>query len=74
MPTRRGAHSRGAGGHAEDSLTLLAVVALLNDMPAHGLNRGQVGTVVQAPASGAFEVESGDDAGRMHSSPATEVE
>ena len=35
---------------------LLDVVALLSDLPAHGLLRGQVGTVVEL-LDGAYEVE-----------------
>jgi Domain of unknown function (DUF4926) len=34
-----------------------AVVALLVDLPAHGLLRGQVGTVVAAWVPGVYEVE-----------------
>ena len=43
---------------------LLDVVALLSDVPAHGLLRGQVGTVVEALAPDVFEVEFNDDDGR----------
>ena len=45
---------------------LLDVVALLEDVPDHGLQRGQVGTVVEELAPGAFEVEFVDDAGRTY--------
>ena len=38
---------------------LLDVVALLSDVPAHGLVRGQVGTVVEL-LDGAYEVEFAD--------------
>jgi hypothetical protein len=31
---------------------LLSIVALLEELPEHGLQRGQVGTVVEALASG----------------------
>ena len=41
---------------------LLDVVALLADVPAHGLVRGQVGTVVEL-LDGACEVEFSDDEG-----------
>jgi hypothetical protein len=44
---------------------LLDVVALLTDVPAHGLLRGQVGTVVEL-LDGAYEVESSDDEGKMY--------
>ena len=45
---------------------LLDVVALLEDVPDHGLQRGQVGTVVEELAAGVFEVEFADDAGRTY--------
>lgn len=41
------------------------VVALLSDLPAHGLVRGQVGTVVEI-LDGAYEVEFSDDSGRTY--------
>jgi hypothetical protein len=44
---------------------LLDVVALLVDLPDHGLQRGQVGTVVELLA-GAFEIEFSDDEGRTY--------
>ena len=44
---------------------LLDVVALLADVPAHGLLRGQVGTVVEL-LDGAFEVEFSDDDGKTY--------
>ena len=41
---------------------LLSVVALLSELPAHGLLRGQVGTVVEHLNGSTVEVEfSGDD-------------
>jgi hypothetical protein len=45
---------------------LLSVVALLEDRPAEGLRRGQVGTVVESLASGLYEVEFSDDLGRTY--------
>ena len=42
------------------------VVALLEDLPSHGLCRGQVGTVVETLASGVFEVEFNDNEGRAY--------
>jgi hypothetical protein len=45
-------------------LKLLDVVALLDDLPAEGLMRGQVGTVVELFNDGAAEVEFSDDEGR----------
>jgi len=47
---------------------LLSVVALLADLPEHGLIRGQVGTVVERLAPGVYEVEFSDDAGRTYAS------
>ena len=44
---------------------LLEVVALLSDVPAHRLVRGQVGTVVEL-LDGACEVEFSDDEGRTY--------
>lgn len=44
---------------------LLDAVALLTDVPAHGLLRGQVGTVVEL-LDGACEVEFVDNDGRMY--------
>ena len=40
-----------------DSIQLLDVVALTEDLPAENLYRGQVGTVVEIVAPDAFEVE-----------------
>ena len=45
---------------------LLDVVALLSDVPAHGLLRGQVGTVVEL-LDDAYEVEFSDDEGNTYS-------
>ena len=50
---------------------LLDVVALLSDVPAHGLPRGQVGTVVEL-LEGACEVEFFDDDGRTYADLALE--
>jgi hypothetical protein len=50
---------------------LLDVVALLTDIPEHGLVRGQVGTVVEL-LSGAYEVEFSDDEGRTYAELALE--
>ena len=44
---------------------LLDVVALLTDVPAHRLLRGQVGTVVEL-LDGAYEVEFSDDEGKTY--------
>ena len=55
-------------------LGLLSVVALLADLPEHGLIRGQVGTVVERLAPGVYEVEFSDDAGRTYASLAVRGE
>lgn len=44
---------------------LFDVVAILCDVPAHGLLRGQVGTVVDL-LDGAYEVEFSDDNGKAY--------
>lgn len=50
----------------EREIELLDVVALERDLPDRGLRRGQVGTVVEVPAPGVFEVESSDKSGRAY--------
>lgn len=52
----------------QDMLKLLDVVALLEDVPSHGLRRGQVGTLVEELAPNVFEVEFSDDMGRTYAS------
>lgn len=47
-------------------IEMLAVVALLQDVPELGLVRGQVGTVVEDLAPGVYEVEFCDDSGRTY--------
>ena len=47
-------------------IKLLDVVALTQDLPDHGLQRGQVGTVVEELAPGVFEVEFSDDEGHTY--------
>lgn len=49
-----------------ESPKLLDVVAVLADLPAHGLVRGQVGTVVEELGDGVFEVEFCDDEGQTY--------
>jgi hypothetical protein len=48
-----------------DSIKLLDVVALTEDLPHRGLRRGQVGTVVEILAD-AFEVEFADTDGEAY--------
>lgn len=55
-------------------LELLAEVALLRDLPEHGLVRGQVGTVVEILSPGAVEVEFTDDEGRTYATTALAAE
>jgi hypothetical protein len=47
-------------------IRILDVVALTEDIPAHGLLRGQVGTVVEFLAPDIFEVEFVDNDGRTY--------
>jgi hypothetical protein len=47
-------------------LNLLSVVALLEDIPGTSLGRGQVGTVVEILAPGAYEVGFSDDSGQTY--------
>lgn len=46
-----------------ESIKLLEVVALTEDLPQKHLLRGQVGTVVETLAEGVYEVEFCDDNG-----------
>lgn len=48
---------------------LLDTVALLEDLPGHGLTRGQVGTLVEPLAPGVWLVEFSDDEGRTYAMP-----
>ncbi len=50
----------------ESRIFLLQTVALLEDMPEHGLTRGQVGTVVEDLAPDVYEVEFNDNDGRTY--------
>ncbi len=47
-------------------MKLLDVVALLEDLPSLGLDRGQVGTIVEEYEPGVFEVEFSDPTGRAY--------
>jgi Domain of unknown function (DUF4926) len=42
------------------------VVALTDDLPAEGLVRGQVGTIVELLSPGVYEVEFSDDQGKTY--------
>jgi len=50
----------------EPDIQLLDVVALTADVPEHGLQRGQVGTVVEVLAPERYDVEFCDDEGRTY--------
>ena len=56
------------------NLKLLAEVALLRDIPEHGLVRGQVGTVVEILSPSVAEVEFSDDEGRTYAMAALSSE
>jgi hypothetical protein len=47
-----------------ETISLLDVVALENNIPEQGLLRGQVGTVVEELASETFLIEFSDDQGK----------
>jgi hypothetical protein len=49
-----------------DDVQLLDAVALTVDLPAQGLARGEVGTVVEILAPGVFEIEFCDDQGSAY--------
>ena len=55
-------------------IELLAVVAVLEDIPPQGLLRGQVGTLVERLAPDVYEVEFSDDSGRTYASLALRVD
>lgn len=61
-------------GTSVHEITLHSVVALLEELPAHGLIRGQVGTVVESWAPGVYEVEFSDDQGRTYAMVALKAE
>ena len=47
-------------------LELLTTVALLEDVPAEGLRRGQVGTIVELLEANVYEVEFIDEGGQTY--------
>jgi len=59
---------------APTSISNLEVVALLADVPHHGLVRGQVGTVVERLTDDVFEVEFVDDDGQTYAEIALPAE
>ena len=58
----------------KNSVDILDVVALTEDLPHRGLYRGQVGTVVEVLGSGVFEVEFSGDEGRAYAFVALKAE
>jgi hypothetical protein len=57
-----------------ETIKLLSVVALLEDIPVHHLQRGEIGTVVETLESGIYEVEFSDDSGRTYASVAVPID
>ena len=49
-----------------ESIELLDVVALTEDVDSEGLRRGEVGTVVERWKDGVFEVEFSDNTGKAY--------
>lgn len=49
-----------------NSIKLLDVVTLTEDLPEHKLHSGQVGTIVELLAPNVFEVEFSDDEGQTY--------
>lgn len=56
----------GYNGSMNQGVKLYDVVTLTEDLPAQGLVRGQVGTVVEQYAPDAFEIEFSDNNGRTY--------
>ena len=54
------------------SIDLLAVVALTDDLPEFGLERGEVGTVVEFLAPEVYEVEFSDSSGQAYAMASVE--
>ena len=55
-------------------IEMLSVVAMLQDLPEHGLVRGQVGTIVETLAPGVYEVEFCDENGRTYAMASLKAE
>ncbi len=58
----------------KQEVKLLDVVTLAQDLPQHGLVRGQVGTVVEQYAPDAFAIEFSDNNGRTYALATLRVE
>ena len=50
----------------KDEIKILDPVAVTEDLPDHGLRRGEVGTVVEIWKDGAYEVEFSDETGEAY--------
>ena len=59
---------------ARDRIELLDTVALIDDIPAHKLKRGEVGTIVEILAPDVFEVEFSDEDGQTYAELALRVD
>ena len=57
-----------------DEIKVLDVIAVTENIPEHGLRRGEVGTVVEQWADSVFEVEFSDDTGRAYAFAAVPAE
>ena len=57
-----------------DKLNLFDVVALIEDLPEEGLQRGNVGTIVEELMPNVYEVEFIDNLGRAYAMLALRVE
>lgn len=57
-----------------DEIKVLDVVAVTEDIPEHGLRRGEVGTIGERWKDGAYEVEFSDDSGRAYAFAAVPAE
>lgn len=49
-----------------DAIKVLDVVAVMENLSAAGVRRGEVGTVVEEWKDGVFEVEFSDDSGKAY--------
>ena len=49
-----------------NEVKILDAVAVIEDLPEHGLKRGEVGTVVDRWKDGSFEVEFSDETGEAY--------
>ena len=61
-------------GKMNNSLKLLDVVALTENLPEYGLYRGQVGTIVEILAPNVYEVEFSDDEGQTYTMQSLSVD